>query len=284
MSKRKPKTTGSDALVEMVALSVRQRTACCRILGGQRVVTLRTEESINAVPGEIIAAKPSQTSRHTGRDTLAAKVESVRLDIAALGLIPLKLEQHGTWNPREHYWGDEGEPVGQWAKPLIAWGPRPEFEMEQILPGVDAEDPMDDPITESVDRKESGDRSGARSLLMSLCRADLRCLDAHAHLGNLEFDRRPEKAIRHYEAGVRIGELSLGSSFEGLLPWGRIDNRPFLRCLHGCGLCLWRLRRFQQAADVFTRMLWVNPSDNQGARFMIDKARARMEWNAERDG
>jgi hypothetical protein len=194
------------------------------------------------------------------------------------------LEQRGIWNPQEHYWGDGGEPIEKWAKPIIAWGPRPEFEMEQVLPCADPEDPMDDPITESVDRKESGERSGARTILMNLCRADLRCLDAHAHLGNLEFDHRTEKAIRHYEAGVRVGELSLGSTFEGLLPWGWIDNRPFLRCLHGYGLCLWRLRKFKQAADVFERMLWLNPSDNQGARFAVDKARARMEWRSDRDG
>jgi hypothetical protein len=27
--------------------------------------------------------------------------------------------------------------------------------------------------------------------------------------------------------------------FDGVLPWGQIDNRPFLRCMHGFGLCLW---------------------------------------------
>ena len=36
---------------------------------------------------------------------------------------------------------------------------------------------------------------------MNLLVADLRCLDAHAHLGNLAFDHEPEKAIRHYEVG-----------------------------------------------------------------------------------
>lgn len=118
---------------------------------------------------------------------------------------------------------------------------------------------------------------------MGLCRADLRCLDAHAHLGNLEFERRPANAIRHYEVGVRIGELSLGAVFDGLLPWGWIDNRPFLRCLQGYGLCLWRLGKFKQAADVFKRMLWLNPSDNQGVRFVIGKARARMTWEADRE-
>jgi hypothetical protein len=48
--------------------------------------------------------------------------------------------------------------------------------------------------------------------------ADFRCLDVHAPLGNLGFDRRPEDAIRRYEVGFRIGELSLGKSFDGLLP------------------------------------------------------------------
>jgi tetratricopeptide (TPR) repeat protein len=57
-----------------------------------------------------------------------------------------------------------------------------------------------------------------------------------------------------------------------------IDNRPYLRCLHGYGLCLWRLNRFDEAAAVFTRMLWMNPSDNQGARFNLNEVRAGTPW------
>jgi len=84
---------------------------------------------------------------------------------------------------------------------------------------------------------------------------------------------------RHYEVGLRIGELSLGGDFDGLLPWGHLDNRPFLRCMHGFGLCLWRLGRFEEAERVFDRMLWLNPSDNQGVRFLIDEARSRTAWD-----
>ena len=160
---------------------------------------------------------------------------------------------------------------------------RPEFEMEQVLPGADADDPFSDPITESNDRKDSGDSKGAYKILMDCCQADLRCLDAHAHLGNLVFDQLPKDAIRHYEAGVRIGELSLGEGFAGLLPWGRIDNRPFLRCMHGFGLCLWRLGRFQEADWIFDRMLWLNPSDNQGVRFLIGDVRAQVAWEKRGD-
>jgi hypothetical protein len=105
--------------------------------------------------------------------------------------------------------GEEGEPIEEWSRPIIAWGPRPEFEMEQVLPGADAEDPFSDPIIESNDRKDAGDIEGANKILMDLCQADLRCLDAHAHLGNIAFDHWPKLAIRHYE--WEFGSANCGS-------------------------------------------------------------------------
>ncbi len=46
---------------------------------------------------------------------------------------------------------------------------------------------------------------------------------------------------RNYATGVRIAENSLPDDFGGVLGWGWIDNRPFLRCLHGMTLSTWRL-------------------------------------------
>jgi hypothetical protein len=155
------------------------------------------------------------------------------------------------------------------------------FEMEQKVPGADPADPYSDPITESVELKETGDHHGAMMLLMKTVEADLRCLDAHAHLGNIWFDQSPARAMRHYEMGVLIGELSLGEDFDGALTWGLIDNRPFLRCLAGYGLCLWRLERFGEALTVFTRLLRLNPPDNQGIRFLIDPVQRREPWRKE---
>ena len=108
--------------------------------------------------------------------------------------------------------------------------------------------------------------------------ADLRCIDAHAHLGNLVFDRSPERALVHYEIGMRIGELSLPAGFDGLLEWGQIYNRPFLRCLHGYALCLWRLERIADAQRVFERILSLNPNDNQGVRFCWEDVRSGRSW------
>ncbi len=270
-----------DEPTELVVLSVKQKAARCRLLSGGQTFTFRAGRLWDLVPGEIAVVKPGKQWTYSGNPYLSGVIEATRLDARALGLVPLRLEKVGVWSPAEHYWGEEGDPIEDWAKPIIARGPRPEYEMEQVLPGFDVEDPFSDPIGRSNDCLDSGDFDGAYKILMELCEADLRCLDAHSHLGNFAFGHRPKDAIRHYEAGFRIGELSLGEGFDGVLPWGWIDNRPFLRCMHGFGLCLWRLERFEEAAGIFGRMLWLNPSDNQGVRFIIDEARAKAPWRDE---
>jgi tetratricopeptide (TPR) repeat protein len=194
-------------------------------------------------------------------------------------LVPLKLQARGRWDPAEEYWGEEGEPIEPWAHPIIKRGPRPQYEMEQILPGVNPEDFDSDPILQANALKERGQIARARKLLEKLLIRDPRCLDAHAHLGNLAFDKDVRTAIDHYQRGVRIGELSLGQEFEGVLPWGLIDNRPFLRCLNGFGLCLWRLQRFEEAQAVFERLLWMSPSDNLGIRLLLPEVKAESPWS-----
>ena len=280
--KRRHKVAATDLdlsrPIELVVLSVKEKAARCRLVESDRVITLRASRLWDIVPGEIAVVKPRKQWTYAGHPYLSGEIESSRLDVDALGLVPLKLEDQGLWTPEEHYWGEDDEPIEEWAKPIIARGSRPSFEMEQIVPGRDPDDFDSDPICESNDLKDSGDPVAARQILMELCQADLRCLDAHAHLGNFVFDSWAKEAIRHYEVGVRIGELSLGPDFDDLLPWGHIDNRPFLRCMHGFGLCLWRLERFEEAERVFERMLWLNPTDNQGVRFLIDDVRAKTAW------
>ena len=269
--------------IELIVLSIQERAARCRLPGTDRIISLRASRLWDIVPGEIAVVKPRKQWSYAGHPYLSGEIESARLDVAALGLTPLALTDEGEWDPKDEYWGEEGEPIDAWAKPIVARGPRQAYEMEQVVPGRDPDDFDSDPVCESNDLKDFGDGAAAYDIFMELCQADLRCLDAHAHLGNFVFDHRPKDAIRHYEVGVRIGELSLPPDFDGLLPWGHIDNRPFMRSLHGYGLCLWRLERFEEAERVFDRMLWLNPSDNQGVRFLIDEVRARMAWEDRRE-
>jgi len=259
--------------IELVAVAVKGNAVSCRIEGKDRVITLRPTALWDVVPGEIIVVTPRKQWRYKDHPYLSGEIKAWRLDIPALGLSPLKLNETGMWNPKDQYWGEPDEPIGEWGKTIISQGPRPEYEMEQMLPGEDPDDPDTDPILDAVERKEAGDSLGAHRVIMSLLTADLRCLDAHAHLGNFAFNHSPERAIRHYEVGVRIGGLSLSEGFNGVLPWGRINNRPFLRCMHGYGLCLSSLGRHKEAEDIFTRMLWLNPTDNQGVRSLLGKSK-----------
>jgi hypothetical protein len=68
-----------------------------------------------------------------------------------------------------------------------------------------------------------------------------------------------------------------------VLRWSRLDNRPFLRALHGLAICLWRLRRYRSAETTLLNMVWLNPDDNQGARFVLPDVRSRRRWEDRRD-
>jgi hypothetical protein len=280
---RPQKATGDDLDmtrdVELIVAAVKGNAVSCRLPRKRRVFTLRPAGLWEVVPGESITVAPRKQWRYGGHPYLSGEIQAGRLDIPALGLPPLKLKKIGMWDPKDHYWGEPNEAIEEWAKPIMSQGPRPEYEMEQVLPGEDPDDPDTDPILEAVELKEAGDFPEANRMLMNLLAGDLRCLDAHAHLGNFTFDHFPEKAIRHYEAGFRIGELSLGEGFNGVLHWGDIDNRPFLRCMHGYGLCLSRLGRLKEAEEVFTRMLWLNPTDNQGVRFLLGGQREEGDYD-----
>ncbi len=263
--------------MELVVLACKANALRCRLRGTAREVTLRTAVR-DEIPGAIITVNPTRQWTHARHPYLAGAVSAVRFDAAELGLVPLALRAEGEWDPQEEYWGEEGEPIDEWARPIIARGKRQVFEMEQVIPGADPDEVDWDPIIEASERHEAGDREAARELLAELLAEDFRCLDAHAHLGNHAFDHWPQGALRRYELGAAIGTLSLGEGFDGVLPWGLIDNRPFLRCLFGVGLCAWRLGDHRAAAAAFERLLWLNPSDNQGARFNLAAVKAGKTW------
>jgi hypothetical protein len=90
-------------------------------------------------------------------------------------------------------WGEEGKPVEDWAKKIVAWGPRQSYEMEQVLPIDDTDDPDGDPIVRSNDLKSAGHFTEASRILMELCNVDLRCFDAHSHLDNMVFEDVPQR-------------------------------------------------------------------------------------------
>jgi tetratricopeptide (TPR) repeat protein len=256
-----------DPHVDAVVLKVNERSARVRILGEAAEVTFRSSDACDLVPGHIATLKLTKRWTWRGDAYANGSVASTVLDVARLGLVALPLEDGDLLDAREiyepHRAPDPYAPL--WRK--LTSRPRPAFQFDPIawgaFPGEDAEESAACRASELLG---AGDEDGARELLMDVLHRDLRCIDAHGHLGNLEFDRNPDGALLHYEVGIAIGELSLPRGFDGFLPWNRLYNRPFLRCLHGYALCLWRLGRAREAQLVFERILSLNPNDNQGVR------------------
>lgn len=274
-----PVETRDPERVEAVVLKVNQQSARVRIIGEDGQVTFRSGDIDEVVPGHLATLIIQKRWTWRGDAYASGEIENPRIDVASLDLEPLPLEggelDDVASNSEPYRRPDPYAPL--WKK--LTAKPRPSFEFDGIawgeLPGAQ---PEENPTCQAAELVEMGDPDGAREILMDTLARDLRCLDAHGHLGNLEFDLRPKQALLHYEMGIRIGELSLPAGFDGLLPWGQNFNRPFLRCLHGYGLCLWRLGRFEEAEKAFERLLSLNPNDNQGARFCWNDVRQKRGW------
>jgi hypothetical protein len=267
--------------VELVVLTCGRDTIRCRRLADRKPVTLKARGGALLVPGHVAMVRVQSERQLATRVSLSGEVVGVRAGVDAFDLPPWQPVEFDLWDPREDE-GDDGldgleQPL---RARLLARGPRMMFEMIQIVPGLgEGLDPYD-PIVEAVELKQRGDVAGAWLFLMKLLARDIRCIDARVHLGNLLFDdeRTLPTACAHYEVAVRFGQHQLGEGFDGMLPWALIDNRPFLRAMHGFGLALWRLGAFTAALEVFERLLWLGPWDNLGVRMIVPVVRAREPW------
>lgn len=267
--------------IEAAVLALEDRVARVRLLESGQETFLRAP--LDAVPGEIATFVLEKLGTHRKQPCLIAKRTEVRLDVPALRLEPLRLKDLGTWDPATHDWG-EGGSHPEWARSIVAAGPRLQSGLEDIVQsrGIslvdDAGVALPNPLLSAMMAMEEGDLGLALQIHDALLAADLRCLEAHAFLGTCRFDHDPMGSLRHYSVGVGIAELSLGAGWNGVLPWSWLENRPFLRCLHGQGLGLWRAGRVEEAKGVFERMLWLNPTDNQGARLLVADIAAGRAW------
>ena len=276
-----------DKPLDLVILAVKKSAMRCKVVGSGEAITFRKVIDGDEVEGEIITVKLSKLWRFKRTQYMTGEILSKRIEIEGLQLKPLALKNIGEWDPEDEYRGVAKDPLDIYLKPIIDYGARLSYEMEQVVLSLGPEnvDIDSDPIFEASEYYDCGDAQEALKIIEKILTTDLRCLDAHAHLGNWEFNRTDEpygdiidKAKRHYEIGVKIGDLSFSNviGFNGVLPYN--NNRPFLRCLHGYGLSLWRLGKSEEAREVFNRMLWLNPLDNQGVRFLLADIDSGKTW------
>jgi hypothetical protein len=96
--------------IELIVLSIKERAARCRLPGTDRVISLRASRLWDIVPGAIAVVKPRKQWSYAGHPYLSGEIESARFEVAALGLVPLKLEDQKMWSPDEQYWDEKNEP------------------------------------------------------------------------------------------------------------------------------------------------------------------------------
>ncbi len=275
-----PSQETKESPLELLVLKVKEKALRCLNLKTREEITFRTGGTFFMIPGEVLLVRPRKQWTYAGHPYLSGEITASRIDPRVLGLEPLRLNDMGPFQPYEPPSAEEEEEekVEDWLAELMYRGTRRAYEMEAVLPGEDPEDLESDPILEALDLAQAGAVEEARELLYYVLAQDFRCLDAHAHLGKFEFKHVPHLALKHYEMGVRIGDLSLPEGFDDYLPWGFLDNRPYLRCLHGYGLSLWRAGRLEEARAVLERNLRYNPNDNQGIRFLLPFLRKGTPW------
>ena len=64
---------------------------------------------------------------------------------------PLALTEKLEWNPEKDYWQEPDDPLNKYFKPMIDYGIRKSYEMEQIIPFQDPENVDSDPILDACD-------------------------------------------------------------------------------------------------------------------------------------
>ena len=127
-----------------------------------------------------------------------------------------------------------------------------------------------DVFYEVIEAWEAGDDETAEREYRELIATFPEFIDVQHHLALLleETGRRPE-AMRIRTQVVSLGLRVLEDGFtrgKDLLPWGILDNRPFLRAYNGLGIAWLEDGKVEAALSAFNAILEMNPNDNQGVR------------------
>lgn len=98
------------------------------------------------------------------------------------------------------------------------------------------------------------------------------CVDAMNIYGSIHLDRFEfDEAEKFYRQALKkaIEQQDGKEKINGVVYWGVLETRPYMRSRHGIGLTYIFLGKFGEALSQFKKMLELNPNDNQGARFLL---------------
>jgi len=142
------------------------------------------------------------------------------------------------------------------------------------------DDRVYDLFDEALEEFDAGNLRRAERSIRLLLEGYPEFIDAYNHLAMiLDETRRHKEASQVWETAVQIGRSAFPKSFKRnryRLPWGILDNRPFLRAYHSWGLQLLEEQKVTDALNVFNEILSMNPNDNQGIRALVIDCHLRL--------
>ena len=104
--------------------------------------------------------------------------------------------------------------------------------------------------------------------------------DAWCGRGKAAYDLgRLERADRDFRRALRFAQREMGPAPKGRARrrwWYDNSTRPYLRALHGHGLCRFWLGAYEDAARVFRKLLKLAPTDPLDVRFLVGETYLRM--------
>lgn len=121
------------------------------------------------------------------------------------------------------------------------------------------------------DAWDAGSRNERIKLAKEALSVSPDCADAYNLLAE-EKARTLEESKELYQKGVEAGRRALGEkTFKEDCGnfWGYLPTRPYMRSMAGLMECLWELGNHDEAIGHAREMLKLNPSDNQGIRYIF---------------
>ena len=151
-------------------------------------------------------------------------------------------------------------------------------EWEFVYPKIYSE--VMDEFNRGCEAMEEGNYPEAARIFKSVLAQMPDHIDAIHHLAMVVLDQGSSEQARDlWEQSIRIGRKAFPPDFQygqDHLKWIDLDNRPFLRCLHGLALAKYHNGEVQDALQLFMELLSLNPNDNQGVRAMAIEALCKL--------
>ena len=136
----------------------------------------------------------------------------------------------------------------------------------------------EDHFYDGTDFLQSGNKEKAIICFKKALEIDAGYVDAYNGMGNIYFYSDLEKAKQYYQKAYDLTKKHFNNQWPIIIEWGIIENRQYLRAMHGLGLILWREGKFNEAKGLFMLMLRLNNNDNQGARYIVADILEGMTW------